>query len=241
MEKLGLSGEASDGPHIYFTLLDRLQEADLLVWDPKAGLGGSLGGDSLSERFVFDYLENPGKDTTTGSPQAIKVAREWLHQCRNAPGHSLCQQSYQRGDSNKTLPIRVLNLTEEGCDPYLIDGKAMEGPYCALSYCWGDLGNTNTITTKANISQYRQGIPMDSLPTFIQEAIQTARSLEYQYLWIDALCIIQDDGQDWDREASKMSDVYSNADLTISSLVAKDCHDNMFQPRMLRVAQPVPF
>ncbi|RSL60004.1 hypothetical protein CEP51_013830 [Fusarium floridanum] len=241
MEKLGLSGEASDGSHIYFTLLDRLQEADLLVWDPKAGLGGSLGGDSLSERFVFDYLENPGKDTTTGSPQAIKVAREWLHQCRNAPGHSLCQQSYQREDSNKTLPIRVLNLTKESCDPYLIDGKAMEGPYCALSYCWGDLGNTNTITTKANISQYRQGIPMDTLPTFIQEAIQTARSLGYQYLWIDALCIIQDDGLDWDREASKMSDVYSNADLTISSLVAKDCHDNMFQPRMLRVAQPVPF
>ncbi|RSL41426.1 hypothetical protein CEP54_015825 [Fusarium duplospermum] len=156
MKKLGLSGEASDGSHIYFTLLDQLQEADLLIWDPMAGLGGSLGGDSISERLVFDYHENPGKDTTTGSPQAINVAREWLHQCRNAPGHSLCQQSYQREDSNKTLPIRVLNLTEEGCDPFLIDGKAMEGPYCALSYCWGDLGNTNTITTKAKISQYRQ-------------------------------------------------------------------------------------
>ncbi|KAL2692479.1 hypothetical protein Neosp_002889 [[Neocosmospora] mangrovei] len=240
MEKLGLSEQASDASHIYFTICDMWMETVLLVWDSKAGLGGSLGGDSLSERFVFDHNETPWEDTTTGSPQAINTAQEWLHQCRNAPGHSLCQQSYQRGDSNKTLPIRVLNLTEEGYDPYLIEGKAMEGPYCALSYCWGDLGTTNTITTKANFSQYLQGIPMDTLPTFIQESIRTARSLGYQYLWIDALCIIQDDDQDWDREASKMSDVYSNADLTISSIVAKDCHDNMFQPRMLRVAQPVP-
>ncbi|KAM0426322.1 hypothetical protein ACHAPT_008362 [Fusarium lateritium] len=241
MDKLELSEDASTTSHIAFRLCDEWAETILVVRDSNTGLEGKLGGDSLSEKLVFDHHAVPERDTTTGSRQAMGVAREWLHQCRNLPGHALCQQSYQRGDSDKTLPIRVLNLTEDGCDPHLMEGKAMDGPYCALSYCWGDLGTTNTITTKANFSQYMEGIPMETLPTFIQQAIQTARSLGFQYLWIDALCIIQDDEQDWDREASKMSDVYSNAELTISSLVAKDCHENLFQPRVLRVAQPVPF
>ena len=41
------------------------------------------------------------------------------------------------------------------------------------------------------------------------------RAIGLRYLWIDSLCIIQDDQQDWEKEASKMGNVYRNVWLTI--------------------------
>jgi hypothetical protein len=52
-----------------------------------------------------------------------------------------------------------------------------------------------------------------------------ARYLEFDYLWIDCLCILQDDREDWNREAARMADVYSNAALTIAASRSPDCDD----------------
>lgn len=40
--------------------------------------------------------------------------------------------------------------------------------------------------------------------------------LGYLYLWIDSLCIIQDSPSDWNCEASRMADIYSNAVCNLS-------------------------
>jgi len=58
----------------------------------------------------------------------------------------------------------------------------------------------------------------------IRDAITVTRDLGIRFLWVDALCIIQDSrkGKDWHREASKMRDVYSNAFVTISAETAMD-------------------
>lgn len=47
-----------------------------------------------------------------------------------------------------------------------------------------------------------------------------SKYLGYRYLWIDSLCIIQDDHQDWQRESGRMADVYSNADLVLGATSA---------------------
>jgi hypothetical protein len=61
------------------------------------------------------------------------------------------------------------------------------------------------------------------LPRTISEAIQLARLLGFEYIWVDALCIVQDDGDDWAAEAARMADVYGAADLVISANVTGDC------------------
>ena len=43
------------------------------------------------------------------------------------------------------------------------------------------------------------------------------RELEYRYLWIDCLCIIQDCPEDWETEAADMSHIYKNCHLTIAA------------------------
>ncbi|KAF3769152.1 HET-domain-containing protein, partial [Cryphonectria parasitica EP155] len=45
----------------------------------------------------------------------------------------------------------------------------------------------------------------------LKEAIQATRALNIAYLWIDALCIIQGDAEDWERESKMMGKIYSEA------------------------------
>ncbi|KAM5385667.1 hypothetical protein ACJZ2D_000866 [Fusarium nematophilum] len=192
----------------------------------------------VDERFIPDDSQAYHGDISAGSTLAFQVARVWLENCKTLTEHAVCQEAQHKGsDQIGPLPTRVLDLA--GDDPRLVEGKGIDAPYSALSYCKGDLGHT-VLTTRANMSERMKRIATDSLPPLIQDAIQAARTLGHQYLWVDALCIIQDDNEDWDQQVSRMNDIYSNADLTISSLVATDCHEPLFQPRSPRVCRPVP-
>ena len=55
------------------------------------------------------------------------------------------------------------------------------------------------------------------LPQTYQDAIIVTRRLGLQYLWIDSLCIIQNDTQDWEREAAKMAAIYRDANIVIGA------------------------
>lgn len=57
----------------------------------------------------------------------------------------------------------------------------------------------------------------------LQDAIKTCRSLSISYLWIDALCITQDDPLDWERESASVGLIYLNAYLTICALSSDSC------------------
>lgn len=84
-----------------------------------------------------------------------------------------------------------------------------------MSYCWGDGGGLKAL--RSNLSKLLEEIDEDELPATIRDAIELARFLGVQYLWIDALCIIQDDTRDWLNESAQMSSVYSQAFLTIAA------------------------
>jgi hypothetical protein len=116
------------------------------------------------------------------------------------------------------LPTRILDITNERPRLFLSNGQV--GTYAALSYCWGTKGNLTT--TKDTLDPFTTEIPAVKIPATLKDAIQIAKSLGYQYLWIDALCIIQDDELDWQRESGRMAQVYGNADLVIAASSAKD-------------------
>lgn len=93
-------------------------------------------------------------------------------------------------------------------------------PYVALSHCWG--GDLPVKLTTANYESFQRGLPWGSLPNTFQDAATVAVRFDIAYIWIDALCIIQDDASDWAKEAAQMADVYSNAHFTISAASSKD-------------------
>ncbi|KAF9765901.1 hypothetical protein IL306_001747 [Fusarium sp. DS 682] len=73
------------------------------------------------------------------------------------------------------------------------------------------------------------GVP--GLPKTFQDAISATRKLGYRYLWIDSLCILQDDQQDWAREAALMHKVYTNAECNLAAEASQDSSGGLFFKR----------
>lgn len=116
------------------------------------------------------------------------------------------------------LPTRVLDVGSLEAKKYVRvvqPTPGTPGKYIALSYCWGD-GN-GLQANQSNLAELLEGIDEDELPASIQDAVELTRCLGVQYLWVDALCIVQDDTKDWVHESARMSDVYAQALLTISA------------------------
>lgn len=105
-------------------------------------------------------------------------------------------------------------------------------PYLTLSHSWGKEPFT-TLTT-ANFNQMQTLIPVETLPQNFQDAIRICYELDYRYIWIDSLCILQDSAADWAIEASLMAQVYQNSTLTISASAASHAFDGCFRERTHR-------
>ncbi|KAH8748704.1 heterokaryon incompatibility protein-domain-containing protein [Hyaloscypha sp. PMI_1271] len=75
-------------------------------------------------------------------------------------------------------------------------------------------------STSDTINRHMQSVPLDRLPKTYKDAIAVAKQLEVRYIWIDALCIIQDSLQDWEQESAVMGEIYSNALFTVAALSA---------------------
>jgi hypothetical protein len=102
--------------------------------------------------------------------------------------------------------------------------------YFALSHCWGD--KVSTKLTKANLESMRM-FEVSTLPKNFRDAICISQKLGIRYLWIDSLCIAQDDILEWDSESTNMGLVYANAKCVISATASKDAAGGCFLRRDL--------
>ncbi|KAH7214502.1 heterokaryon incompatibility protein-domain-containing protein [Fusarium oxysporum] len=115
-------------------------------------------------------------------------------------------------------------------------------PYIILSYCWGS-GNDPARTTSRNLRERHNKIECGTLPKSIQDAIRITRLMKIQYLWVDAVCIIQFDKTlnaqqeddlamaDWERESMRMASYYSNSLCCIAASNAKDSSEGILIER----------
>jgi hypothetical protein len=77
-----------------------------------------------------------------------------------------------------------------------------------------------TKTTNIHARSQVEGLPL--LPKTLSDAVAITRSLGIRYLWIDALCILQDSIDDWSKESVKMGSVYGHAYFTIAAASSSD-------------------
>ncbi|RSL83472.1 hypothetical protein CEP52_016707 [Fusarium oligoseptatum] len=80
-----------------------------------------------------------------------------------------------------------------------------------------------------NYQDRLQGFSYDELPKTFQDAVRVTRELGKQYLWIDALCIIQGPGGDWESEATTMEDIFACAYCTIAASSASGWGDGFLK------------
>jgi hypothetical protein len=145
--------------------------------------------------------------------------------------HPLCQTRIQN------LPTRVLHVGDERQEPHLYETRKEKAQYAALSHCWGDLQGVRLTTTRKVLEDRKKSIPIDTLPKSFFDAVLLTRALGIEYLWIDSLCIIQDDEDDWARESAHMAEVYQNAALTISADGAANGSQGLFEPSINRAVE----
>ncbi|KAF2190002.1 HET-domain-containing protein, partial [Zopfia rhizophila CBS 207.26] len=127
--------------------------------------------------------------------------------------HTLCVAG---SSTDKPLPYRLLDLDSlHGNDVILRETQNEAGIYACLSYCWG--GQHPLEITQRTLPDHKSRIPWARLPKTFQDAIAVARRLGIQYLWIDSLCIIQDDIDDWKSQSALMADIYRNALITLAA------------------------
>ncbi|KAF2121176.1 heterokaryon incompatibility protein-domain-containing protein [Lophiotrema nucula] len=158
------------------------------------------------------------------SSESQALALSWLQQCKL--GHPQC------GPNVPTeLPSRLVGLVSSGdsLSARLCLSEGSKGNYLALSYCWG--GPQKYATTLGCIDEYKEQLPYEHLPATIRDAIKVTHSLGHRYIWIDALCIVQDSPADLNKELPKMKQTYQNADLTISVACADVCTEGFLNPQ----------
>ncbi|KAI1103949.1 HET-domain-containing protein [Jackrogersella minutella] len=158
-----------------------------------------------------------------------------LERCQTS--HPQCQLS-----SPTSLPSRVLHISSGDGESFprvqllVTTKKQMKGKYAALSYCWG--GPQPFQLTKDNIDTLqKEVIEGASLPQALKDAVNVTHLLGLRYLWIDALCIVQDDPEDKRREISQMCAIYQNAFVTIAAATSSSVsesfldHKSTFNPK----------
>ncbi|KAJ1715200.1 hypothetical protein NYO67_2642 [Aspergillus flavus] len=151
---------------------------------------------------------------------AAHKAGQWLKQCTDS--HQACSKR-----EKPVLPKRVVRLASYNMSPVLYETSHGErADYVALSYCWG--GEKHLLTTQNTIRSHKAGIPWSQIPQTLKDAMQLTLELGVEFIWIDALCIIQDDPVDWMEEASKFGSVYRDALITVSVTASPNTTSGIF-------------
>lgn len=107
--------------------------------------------------------------------------------------------------------------------------------FVALSYCWG--GDQVHKTTARNLKDGNleggRVLVYEELPRTIQDALKVSIELGYAYLWVDSLCIVQDDQEEMHREIAQMPIIYSNAVVTIIASAPKKASEGFLIDRQI--------
>lgn len=165
-------------------------------------------------------------DVPCGLP--FKEMRGWINACMDRThGHEGCRRL------DPILPTRIVDI--EAIPPKIVITKGLQERYIALSHCWG--GPIKTRLLMKNMSELiNRGISEETMPPTFRDSIFLTRKLGFRYLWIDALCIIQDDNDDWAKEAARMCDVYERASLVLEAYSTSSSETGLGFRRSTRVA-----
>lgn len=145
---------------------------------------------------------------------------QWYRDCEEEHGDECKIPSYL-----EHLPspgIRILIDTFKNC----LTPAPRNASYLALSYVWGQVDVVKTF--KANSHQLQKPGALEgaesivTLPKTVRHAMFLTRMLGERYLWVDSLCIVQDDGEMLNDHLNRMASIFAHASAVIIAIDGKD-------------------
>jgi hypothetical protein len=206
---------------------DDLMDVDVMLslfarsYDPTPRESGSK---RISSREIDDH---------TGSAVNLELAKIWVQDCTLT--HDKCGGSCSQ-KSPPLLPSRVIDVTDLA-RPYLLDTQGKRDHYFTPSYCWGQ--SMRLLSTSQTYATFRRMLPMDErMPLTFREAFTVTKALGYRYLWIDALCMLQDDPADVHKEMARMGEIYMHSVVTICASKGPNANSGLFARRDGKLRKP---
>lgn len=168
----------------------------------------------VGERNHRNYFEQVCPPRILGKKADITLMKSWLSRCE---GHRSCNSSHTV--SHSKFNLRMIDVK---------NGSITQAPpdcrYVALSYRWGGTkqvkllkGNHRQLEREGALSSATAGIPKT-----IRDSMQLCDRLGQRYLWVDSLCILQDDDEDKKAQIENMCSVYAGAFFTIVAAAGQD-------------------
>ncbi|KAH5757458.1 hypothetical protein HBI37_181060 [Parastagonospora nodorum] len=192
------------GQRIVLASYDHAPGDDVLICNV---YGHRIGGLAWVERIV---------PCNTDLPESLETVKRWIMECDDA--HDCTS------NAKTNLPRRLLDVRNNSVRVHEITHEDEGTKYACLSHCWGYPPNKILCNTLATFNDYRQAVPWEKLPKTFRDAISFTRKLGVPFLWIDSLCIVQDDKdkKDWQEQSANMANIYRNAYITLAATAAKD-------------------
>jgi hypothetical protein len=162
-------------------------------------------------------VRTPIQAGNTGDRRCLHQASAWIRRCLKS--HSRCNDSTGHSKGS-VLPTRFLCVRDNRVRIIMTNGiRATDTPsYMTISHRWHQTNMPKLLSS--NIKDLNRNIDILALPQMFQDAIFFARRLSIFYVWIDALCIVQDDEEDKGPEIAKMDHIYRNAILNVGAVTA---------------------
>lgn len=174
-----------------------------------------------------EYVEGRPIVLDMSSAAVIDPVKELLNDCFLL--HAKCPKPSSNQEFQPTRVIDVGVIGNHETSSVRITDKVKPSAYVALSYCWG--GPQAVTTTMVTLEDHLRQLPMEKMPQTIKDAITVTRNLGIRYLWVDALCIIQDSDEDKATEISNMGQIYKNATLTIAATCSQSANEGFLWER----------
>ncbi len=171
---------------------------------------------------------------------SLEFLQSNIHRCVSSCEHVL-------PDAKGFLPTRLIDVRQDQLrvvetrnDPYFKQLSACDRRYSTLSYCWGSRleGLSQLRLTKDTQPLLQSGFVLGAMSAVQKNAAMVTRALGIPFLWIDAICILQGDADDWELESSLMHKIYGNAYVTICNLKSQSCQQGFLSEDQLRVNIP---
>ncbi|KAI1139658.1 HET-domain-containing protein [Hypoxylon sp. FL0543] len=212
---------------------EQLGASRLQLWTCE---GDSASIEITSRPYEMDYA----------SPASVEFARSCIGSCQGA--HRECRRQGEDTIDNlgpelidpNSIPSRLLQLvTKDSALHVKLVGRDLPSAipketvsrqgFAILSYCWGVQQPVQL--TRDSINRLGDGIPIAELPKTLHDAAWYTNEVGLEYLWIDALCIMQDDFEDKLHEVPRMELYYGHSTVTICAASAARCSDGFLGSR----------
>ncbi|KAI1414581.1 HET-domain-containing protein [Hypoxylon sp. FL1857] len=202
------------------------------LWDPRRAILDSLIFNPVQRELASSISPiRLGSETIPSSTADAKnMWRHWFRTCSES--HSNCINVEKK--LQPLLPDRLIEIVDDGDDRLswrMVHSSKItltSNPrYTTLSHCWGKSQHLRLQTQ--NYSTIQEGQSDSDLPKTYRDALRVSLSLGIQFIWIDSLCIIQDDEADWKSQSPLMGSIYYNASCNIAATWGADGDDGCFR------------